>query len=56
MAKFKVDYPDGSSEVVEQSECTTVEQFINVKFGSAPAAKVSLVGAVEEPAKKVIKK
>lgn len=54
MAKFKVEYANGDVEEVEQTECKTVEQFVNVKFGSAPPAKVTLVGAVE--AKKVVKK
>jgi hypothetical protein len=45
MAKFKIEWSKGKVEVVEQSDCQTVEQFINCRFGSnaKPAAKVTLV-------------
>lgn len=48
MAKFAIKYSDGSIEVVNQSDCHTVEAFINTKFGSANF-KAS-VGFYEEPA------
>lgn len=35
MATFKVKWPDGREEVVHQSDCKTVEQFINCRFGSS---------------------
>ena len=43
--KFKTTWPDGREEVREQSDCTTVEQFINTRFGSGGCgeAKVTLV-------------
>lgn len=42
MAKFKVTYADGSSKVEEQSDCSTVKQFINCRFGSADTSKVEV--------------
>lgn len=49
--KFQVTYPSGKVEVVNQEDCQTVEQFINVKFGrnAKPKAKVELVGAESVP-------
>lgn len=42
MAKFLIKWTTGKSEVVEQSDCRTVEQFINCRFGSSPVlAEVS---------------
>lgn len=48
--KFKVEFPNGKTEVVEQSDCNTVEQFINTRFGrgAKPEAKVDLAGAEVE--------
>lgn len=48
--KFQVEFPSGKTEVVEQSDCDTVEQFINCRFGRnvKPQAKVTVFGA--EPA------
>lgn len=45
MAKFKIDWKKGKDEIVEQSDCDTVEQFINTRFGRGvkPAAKITLV-------------
>lgn len=37
MGRFVVTYPSGVSEVCEQSETDTIEEFINVKFGIPPA-------------------
>lgn len=53
--KFKVEFPNGRTEVVEQSDCDTVEQYVNTRFGRnvQTEAKVTLADeAVEEkPAK-----
>lgn len=45
MAKFKITYTDGKVEEVEQSDCRTVEQMINCRFGSCDTTgvKVELV-------------
>ena len=44
MSTFKIKWPDGKEETVKQSDCKTVEQFINCRFGSAKTgAKVTLV-------------
>lgn len=61
MAKFKITYTDGKVEEVEQSDCHTVEQMINCRFGSCDISgvKVELAGeAKEQPtvAKKTVKK
>lgn len=42
--KFKVEFPNGKTETVEQADCSTVEQYINTRFGrnAKPAAKVTL--------------
>lgn len=34
MAKFKITYSSGVEEEVEQSDCHTVEQMINCRFGT----------------------
>lgn len=43
--KFHIEFPNGKSETVEQADCSTVEQFINTRFGRGvtPAAKVTAV-------------
>ena len=53
MAKFKITYTSGKVEEVEQSDCYTVEQMINCRFGSCDISgvKVELVGSTEEPKK-----
>lgn len=61
MAKFKITYTSGKVEEVEQSDCHTVEQMINCRFGSCDTfgVKVELAGeAKEQPAvaKKTVKK
>lgn len=45
MAKFKITWPNGKSEKVEQSDCETVEQYINCRFGRGVKsdAKVTLI-------------
>lgn len=49
--KFKIEWANGRVEEVEQKDCSSVEQFINVRFGSAGARdhKVTVAG-VEQPA------
>ncbi len=42
MAKFKISWSDDSVEIVEQSDCETVEQFINCRFGSAGVGKAKV--------------
>lgn len=57
MAKFSVKWPDGREEVIEQSDCKTVEQFVNCRFGSAnTGAKVSLADDTKAEAPKKSKK
>lgn len=48
--KFQITYPNGKVEVVEQSDCQTVDQFVNCKFGrgAQPEAKVKLMEAEAE--------
>lgn len=57
MAQFNVEYADGTKKVEDQSDCSTVEQFINCRFGSADVSgiKVSLVGEESPVAKKAKK-
>ena len=45
MAKFQVEWSKDHVEIVEQSDCQTVEQFINCRFGGGkkPLVKVTLV-------------
>lgn len=45
MAMFVIEWEDGTVEEVEQSDCATVEQYINCRFGTradGTTAKVSL--------------
>ena len=60
MAKFQVEWDDGKVEVVEQSDCHTLEQYLNCRFGAGkeiPAKVVQLDGVEEQPApKKTAKK
>ena len=59
MAKFQVEWDDGKVEVVEQSDCATLEQYLNCRFGAGkeiPAKVVQLDGIEEKPAKKSAKK
>jgi hypothetical protein len=48
MSKFRITYPSGAVEEYEQSDCDTIEQFENVKFGSvdykSQGVEVALVG------------
>ena len=53
MATFKITWPHGS-EIVVQSDCHTVEQYINCRFGggidiSAFNAEVELIPEEQEP-------
>ena len=55
MAKFQVEWDDGKVEVVEQSDCATLEQYLNCRFGAGkeiPAKVVQLDGIAEQPAPK----
>ena len=60
MAKFQVEWDDGKVEVVEQSDCHTLEQYLNCRFGAGkeiPAKVVHLDGIQKTPApKKTTKK
>lgn len=55
MARFKITWDSGVETEYEQSDCNTVEQFINCRFGAGakPTAKVELAvekaEAVPEP-------
>lgn len=56
MAQFKVTYSDGSKTLETASDCNSVEQFLNTRFGSSSGldkVKVEMVGA--EPESPVIK-
>lgn len=48
MAIFNVEYADGSVKTEEQSDCSTVEQFVNCRFGSADTSKVKVTLVGEE--------
>lgn len=61
MAKFRITYKSGAVEECEQSDCETVEQFANTKFGSVDYAacetKIEMAGEeAEKPAVKPVKK
>ena len=43
MSKFRVTYPSGLVEETEQSDCDTLEQFVNAKFGSSDYASNGVV-------------
>ena len=54
MAKFKIKWSTGKEEQVEQSDCETVEQYVNCRFGrgadlEAFGVEVTVVGEKEEP-------
>jgi|GEM_PF-6488548 len=48
MSRFRVTYPSGEAEEVEQSDCDTIEQYANTKFGYVDYAShgvtVELIG------------
>ena len=53
MAKFQVEWDDGKVDVVEQSDCATLEQYLNCRFGAGkqiPAKVVQLDGIAAEEA------
>lgn len=58
MAKFQITWPDGKVEVVEQSDCSTVDQYINCRFGSngSGEAKVELSAPLPEAEPKTVVK
>lgn len=47
MARFRITWLTGKVTEVEQSDCNTVEQFVNCRFGAGvePTSKVELVEA-----------
>jgi len=53
MAKFKITYKSGVVEEFEQSDCSTIEQLVNVKFGSADyksnGVEVELINETQLP-------
>lgn len=55
MAKFNVTYSDGEQRTEVESSAETVEQFINIRFGSADISKVK-VSLVDEDQHKVAAK
>ena len=59
MAQFKVTYSDGTEKVETASDCATVEQFLNSRFGSSSGrdkVKVELIGEEKSAEKKAAKK
>lgn len=58
MAQFNVVYSNGEERVENESSADTVEQFINIRFGSCDISKVkvSLVGEEAPSTKKPAKK
>ena len=52
MARFKIIWASGLETEYEQSDCHTVEQFVNCRFGAGakPTAKVEIVGEKVEVA------
>lgn len=56
MGKFQVEWDDGRVDVVEQSDCSTLSQFLNCRFGAGkmiPAKVVHLDAEVaQEPVEK----
>lgn len=50
MGKFSVEWDNGKTEVVEQSDCHTLEQFLGCRFGrgvEVPAKVVQLDAVVD---------
>lgn len=59
MALFQVEWDDGRVEVVEQSDCHTVQQYVNCRFGAGkeiPAKVVQLDAPKAEEKPKTKKK
>lgn len=52
MARFKITWESGAETEYEQSDCHTVEQFINCRFGAGAevTAKVEIIGEKVEVA------
>ena len=52
MARFKITWESGAETEYEQSDCHTVEQFVNCRFGAGAevTAKVEIVGEKVEVA------
>lgn len=47
--KFKVIYSDGTVRHEEASDCTTVDQFINTRFGTSSGLDKITVTLAEKP-------
>jgi hypothetical protein len=58
MAQFNVTYSNGEERIENESSAETVEQFINIRFGSCDTSKVkvTLVGEESPAPKKTPKK
>lgn len=50
MAQFNITYPDGTQKLEEQSDCRTVEQFRNCRFGSCDSSQVKIELVDKKPA------
>lgn len=48
--KFKVIYSDGTVRYEEASDCVTVDQFVNTRFGTSSGLDKITVTFAEEPA------
>lgn len=55
MARFKVTWPTNLVSEYEQSDCHTVEQFVNCRFGAGVEldAKIEILGEKTEVAPEV---
>lgn len=58
MARFKVTWPTNLVSEYEQSDCHTVEQFVNCRFGAGVEldAKIEILGEKTEVAPEVAPK
>jgi hypothetical protein len=54
MSKFHIVWPDGTEEDAVHDDCSTVEEFINCRFGSSDSSKAKIT-LVEEEVKTEIK-
>jgi hypothetical protein len=53
--KFRVTYSDGTVKEETSSDCSTVEQFINSRFGTCSALDKIKVELIEDPKPKTKK-
>lgn len=49
MSKFKITFSSGLEQTVEQSDCQTVEQLINCRFGSCDTTGIKVELLTDEP-------